>query len=195
MKIFPNLSDRAVNRFEFLHENERCYAFFRRHGMCLLFGVCRHWLPYFLGYLLLLPLLFWVVNFFGEENALSFIAFAFNMVAIIFLVHWFFLAILEYMLGFMMITNRRIVELHKSVFLREEMSEMPFEQITNIHHEKSGFLQNILHYGTLRIDTNIENPIRMHFVPRSEEKFAKISEIHGEYVHRTREELQRSLSE
>ncbi len=82
----------------------------------------------------------------------------------------------------MMVTDRRIIEVRKSVFLKEEMNEIPFERVTNIHHEKNGFLQNIMNYGTLRIDSNVGKPIRMHFVPCSEDKFAQISNLYGGYI-------------
>lgn len=95
------------------------------------------------------------------------------------LIHWLFMDIISYLLGFMMVTDRRIIEYHKSVFLREEMKEIPFSQITNIHHEKNGFLQNILNYGVLRIHSNVRDPVRMRFVPDSEEKFIIISRLCG----------------
>lgn len=82
----------------------------------------------------------------------------------------------------MMITDSRIIEVHKSVFLREEMNEIPFERITNLHHEKNGLLENLANYGTLRIDSSVGKPIRMHYVPNVEEKFAKISTIYGAYI-------------
>lgn len=195
MKILPNLSDGALKRFDFLHENEKCHTFFRRHGMCLFFQLGRHWIPCLGGYLLFLPVFFWAGDFFEERVEIHLFLAIIGIFGAIALSHWFFLILLEYMLGFMMITDRRIVEIHKSVFLREETSEMPFDQITNIHHDKSGFLQNILHYGTLRIDTNIDKPICMHFVPRSDEKFSRISEIHGRYVHQRGNTLHKALSE
>ena len=43
----------------------------------------------------------------------------------------------------------------------------------------------MLNYGTLRIDSNVGTPIRMRFVPCSEDKFAKISRIYGKYITET----------
>jgi hypothetical protein len=80
------------------------------------------------------------------------------------------------------ITNRNIIEVHKTVFLREAMNQIAFEDIQSIHHQKSGILSNLLQYGMLQVESNVAHDICMHYVPRSEQKAAMISEILGDYI-------------
>ena len=121
------------------------------------FQLGRHWIPCLGGYLLFLPVFFWAGDFFEEQVEIHLFLAIIGIFGAIALSHWFFLILLEYMLGFMMITDRRIVEIHKSVFLREETSEMPFDQITNIHHDKVGFYKIFFtteHFALIPISTS-----------------------------------------
>ncbi len=179
MKITPSLDIRANAKFDFLHEDEKCHMFFRRHGMCLLFTLGKNWIPFVFLFSVFSVVFIWSLRTNGIETSLSRGTFVIVALFGIVLLHWLFLEVITYLLGFMMVTDRRIIEVHKIVFLREEMNEIPFDHVTNIHHEKNGILQNILRYGTLRIDSNIGRPIKMHFIPCSEDKFAKISGIYG----------------
>jgi hypothetical protein len=154
--------------------------------MYLLFALGKNWLPLVFFFGVLLPIYSWIFESNGIDSPFAFLVFFASVVSATFLLHMFFLEMISYLLGFMMVTDRRIIEVHKSVFLREEMNEIPFERITNLHHEKNGLLENLLNYGTLRIDSNVGKPIRMHFVPNVEEKFAKISTIYGGYINSTK---------
>jgi len=181
MLKIPSLDRLQGTTINFLHKDEKCLMFFRRHGMCLLFTTGKSWFPVFGIFLISLPILSWFSGSTFVDPQLIFFIDLSRVIMSIVLLHWLFLDVLAYFLGFMMVTDRRIIEFHKSVFLREEMNEIPFEHITNIHHEKNGLLQNILRYGMLRIDSNIHRPICMHFIPFSEEKFAHISRIIGSF--------------
>lgn len=178
----PELKRLYESKIDFLHPDEKCHLFFRRHGICLLFSIAKDWLPAFLLFFLLLLFSLWIFEQNWTHSSASLVVFLGMTLFSLFLIHWLFLKIIGYFLGFMMVTDRRIIEFHKTVFLREEMKEIPFHQITNIHHEKNGFVQNMLGYGSLEIHSNVRDPVCMRFVPHSEEKYAKISASYGKEV-------------
>lgn len=179
--ILPELDRLHKTQIDFLHSDEKCHMFFRRHGIYLLFSLGKHWISFLFLFLLILPFSIWLFGENWTEFSTAIIIFGIISALGVFLLHWLFLDIIGYFLGFMMVTDCRIIEFHKTVFLREEMKEIPFRQITNIHHEKNGFMQNILNYGVLRIHSNVQEPVRMQFVPHVEEKFSKISAFYAKY--------------
>lgn len=181
---FPEIKRLKEEQIDFLHPDEKCHMFFRRHGMYLLFSLGKHLFLFLFFFLALLPFALWLFGENWQESNSALVIFGCLGAALLFVVHWLFLDIITYFLGFMMVTNRRIIEFHKSVFLLEEMKEIPFWQITNIHHEKNGFIQNILDYGVLRIHSNIQEPVRMRFVPRVEKKFSRISGFYAKYSNK-----------
>jgi hypothetical protein len=179
----PELKRLEEEQIDFLHADEKCHMFFRRHGMYLVFSLGKHFFFFFFFFLFLLPFSLWLFGENWRESASAVFIFRCMGISLLFFVHWLFLDIITYFLGFMMVTNRRIIEFHKSVFLLEEMKEIPFRQITNIHHEKNGFLQNIMNYGVVRIHSNVQEPVRMRFVPHVEEKCSKISSFYARYTN------------
>lgn len=182
MKVFPDTDTSDRSRFDFMRSDEVTLLFFRKHGISLIFKLGRHWLPAFFIFLFL----FWFeVNFITFENEYipAFWLYTLNSAYSLLLIHWLFGILINHHLNFMIVTNRNIVRIHKSIFLREDMNQIPFETVQTIHHDKSGFLSNILQYGTLMVESSSANQnIHMHYVPRSELKVNKISEIHGDFI-------------
>ena len=182
MRIAPPPSARDRSRVDFTHVDEKCLMFFRRHGIFLFFALGRYWL---FGMLTFLSAIFLQQTVFADGNYGILASKEFLMVLmayLIIIIHAFFLTMINYFLDFIMVTNKRVIEVHKTVFLREEMNEIPFDFIRAIHQEKHGILANILNYGTLNIESNVYQRITMHFIPHSDRKATKISEIHGDYI-------------
>ncbi len=182
MRITPPSEAENRTHIDFTHVDEKCLLFFRKHGIYLFFGLTRYWL---LAVVTLVAIMFLRLNVFDEadygilaSNGFLMIVMAYMLIVI----HTFFLTCINYFLDFIMVTNKRVIEVHKTAFLRDEMDEIPFDFIRAIHHEKRGILANILDYGTLNIESNVYQRISMHFIPHSDKKATKISEIHGDYI-------------
>jgi hypothetical protein len=181
MRIFPSRNEQKTFHFSFLHKNENCLLFARSHGIRLLFRLGKRWLLWAILVFAVLSLVHaFIGDYFSETAAKGFELFA--CAAALFIIHWFFLEVIGFYLGFFMVTDSRIIELHKTVFMREEMNEISFKQITNIHHEKSGLLQNLLNYGTIVIHSNVQQPIKVSFVTASEEKYTVVSRLLGKHL-------------
>ena len=183
MRIAPHCETRERSHFDFLHPDERCLLFFRKHGLFLLFRLGRIWIPATVLFIIIL----WVGMAVDPEGFFWFLSTdAFHIVMIMYgivLLHSFFIMLINYFLGYMMVTNKRVIEVHKTVFIREEMTEVPYDTMVSIHHEKKGILQNLLQFGTIHIESNVYQHMKMGFVPHAEKKALKISKIHGEYIN------------
>jgi len=183
MMIIPRCEARERSDFDFLHPGEKCLLFFRKHGLFLLFRLGRIWIPA----TLLFFIIFWMKMIVDPDGLFWFFSTAvFHIAMVIYgvvLVHSFFIILINYFLGYMVVTNKRVIEFHKTVFIREEMNEVPYDTMVSIHHEKKGILQNLLQFGTVYIESNVYQHMKMGFVPHAEKKALKISEIHGEYIN------------
>ncbi len=182
MRIAPIPQEPGHSHIDFTHVDEKCLLFFRKHGIHLFFSLTRYWL---VALVTLVALVYLQSSIFNEaeygllasDGLLILI-----MTYLLIVIHSFFLTCINYFLDFIMVTNKRVIEVHKTTFLRDEMDEIPFDFIRAIHHEKRGILANILDFGTLNIESNVYQRISMHFIPHSDQKATKISEIHGDYI-------------
>ena len=55
-----------------------------------------------------------------------------------------------------MITDSRVIEVHQDGFFSRSISEVPLSQIQDIKSEISGFLQTLLKYGNVVVQTASE---------------------------------------
>jgi len=105
--------------------------------------------------------LFWITFFilfltYDQLKAISPVI-AFIVFFIAFLVlfighHFFFLFIIQDLISTLVITNKRIIEIHFFPFLRDDVSYLEIEQIHEIDKEKHGFLKNLLNYGNVLVN-------------------------------------------
>ncbi len=182
MRIAPASESPDHSHIDFTHVDEKCLLFFRRHGIYLFFILTRYWLFAMVTLIGIIFIQRLVANAGGYGILASSEFLMVVMAYLLIIIHAFFLTCINYFLDFIMVTNKRVIEVHKSVFLREEMNEIPFDFIRAIHHEKRGILANVLNFGMLNIESNVYQRISMHFIPKSDRKATKISEIHGDYI-------------
>jgi len=67
--------------------------------------------------------------------------------------HWIFHRVLSDGMDDVIITDKRIIFLDSSLWLRDDMHEIALERIRAVEARKRGILQNIFHYGSLWFDT------------------------------------------
>lgn len=128
-----------------------------------------HWIvhvfPYFLAILLvgtsfLLLALAGVAALQGLFAAA--VAFWLGMLLLLFVQHWFFLYLLSDSLGYLLITNRRVIHVTTKLLLQETLHEISFEKMKTVAATKKGFLQNLLSYGTLTFEGGTAVPYVAH---------------------------------
>lgn len=81
---------------------------------------------------------------------------------LLFAQHWLFLYRLSDSLGHILVTDRRVIVLSAKLLVSETMREVSFEKMKTVAATKSGFLQNVLSYGTLTFEGGSEIPYVSH---------------------------------
>ena len=119
-----------------------------------------HWIKYAMPAFVLFVLLMTAVLLFYfaglSTHHLMWLSHATLFFALILLVtvhHWFFHRILSDGMDDVIITDKRIIFLDSSLWLRDDMHEIALGQIRAVEARKRGIVQNIFHYGSLWFDT------------------------------------------
>lgn len=128
----------------------------------------RHWLPFLntiigLLFLGILPFIVFNFNVLLPENIQTaflnyskyYFFFSFSFIFILWLI--FVIAWTNYYLDFVIITNKRIIDIEQfSLFHRDE-AELRFEDVEDIKVEIIGFIQSVLKFGNINIQSAGEN--------------------------------------
>ncbi len=69
--------------------------------------------------------------------------------------HWLFMTLLSESLDRIIITNRRLLRVQYRLIFHEDILEISFEKMKTVEARKNGFLQNLLHFGTLYFETKL----------------------------------------
>lgn len=80
------------------------------------------------------------------------------------------------------VTNNRIIGIDQISFLNRTISECNLGQVQEVNSKTSGFLANILNYGTLSVQTawNLTT-LKMDYCPDSIQQARKVLNIVDEY--------------
>lgn len=130
------------------------------NGERMIRSVSEHWIKYVFPvflYSVLLAVSMFLFVFAGmtahHSMWLSHASFVGALLLFLIAHHWFFTRLLGESMTHIVITNHRVVRIHESLFLREEMSEYAFDKMKTVEANKKGILQNILRYGSLTFET------------------------------------------
>lgn len=166
--------------------NELLICFFRHHWISLL----REFV-YFIIFFVILSIVFVkigdiqkVVHNSSELRFLFVIGFLIGTVYL----HRFFIKLLDHYLSVSIITDRRIVDHHKTLFFTDTMDAVDMAQIQNIERVGEGLLPNLLKYGDIKIYLSSSAAYRT-FTCVPNDKF------HFRCITRQKEVLQQQLQE
>jgi hypothetical protein len=82
-------------------------------------------------------------------------------------VHKFFLHLINYFTCIVLITNFRVIEMKKTLFIQDTKESIDIKQIQNMEFQQEGLVENLLKFGSLNISlgnaevktlTQISNP-------------------------------------
>lgn len=131
-------------------------------GETLITVACEHWikfiLPAFLSALLFLIsfLLFFLSGLSAHHYMwLSHATFIAALFLFLLTFHWFFTALLSDSLDRIIVTNKRLLRLNYRLIFHEDILEISFDKMKTVDARKEGFLQNLLHYGTLTFESKL----------------------------------------
>jgi hypothetical protein len=88
--------------------------------------------------------------------------------------HFFFLTLISYFISVLIITNKRLIEIHYFPFLVDDADYFEIKEIHEIEKKKHGFLQNILNYGSVSFGIG-RRPVEFYYL-RYPSKFINLIE-------------------
>jgi len=119
-----------------------------------------HWIKYAMPVFVLIVLLMTsaLLFYFAGLSAhhlmwLSHATLFFALILLVTVHHWFFHRVLSDGMDDVIITDKRIIFLDSSLWLRDDTQEIALGQIRAVEARKRGILQNVFHYGSLWFDT------------------------------------------
>ncbi len=93
-------------------------------------------------------------------------------------IHRQFLTVFYYYLNTVIVTDRRVVLIDKSVFFKDSKTSIDLVNVQDIQKHQVGIFQNFLNYGSLTFTlSGSGGPSVIDLVPRPEYQYKKIHEV------------------
>jgi hypothetical protein len=177
-------------------DGEEVLSFARKHWVALLPDI----MPYSL-YLSVIIVFFAISSQFRLPSInqpffqlLVFLA----LISTAYVTHRFFVHVINYFLNVIIVTNYRIVEIKKTLFIKDIKESIDMKKIQDIQFQQDGLVKNMLKFGELQIILgNSENKV-ISQVPNPDYFFRLLNQIKAEFIFKTpemqyQERLQRDL--
>lgn len=99
--------------------------------------------------------------------------------------HFLFSKIFNYYLRIFIVTNERVVDLNKTLFMNDHMLTVMLSEIQDISMDKVGLMQSIFNYGTLNIVVSGTDQTKsIHRIPNPHYHLRKIVQARQEYTNK-----------
>lgn len=177
--------DNTDKHFPGQNKNEELLLYTRLHPIILL--------PHLMGFvasLTLLPMIVYAIKSMEVESGTSLTSaiFLFLFFVYAYYFHRFFLRIFNYYLSVIVLTNFRIIQLKKSVFLHNSKDTIDLYKIQDLKKDQNGLLSTLFDYGTVTIEVSaIHETKKLKYIPRPEEWFQVLNEAKRKYIDRRRD--------
>lgn len=186
----------AMPRFPWLGEGEYVIIYTRRHWFAL-FLMLRFPLLVSFG-LILLAGLFSIASIVLNASALAWLDTLLWGIAIVWLVGAMIWTVVDWSNDYLIITNRRVVHYERVWGLREERTEAPIEQVSNVNESSLGFAARVLNFADVRIETaGHQVDIFFQYVPRQlqvrQSIFSELEHVRERAERAKREQLRQQI--
>ncbi len=106
-------------------------------------------------------------------------------------VHHFFQLMFRYNLSVLIVTDSRVISLHKSLYLVNDKEMADLKNIQEVKNLQSGVLQNLFNFGDLNIVLSTTGDgVYLHSIPNPDFHFRLINNARQAYVSRLQGGLQ-----
>lgn len=179
------MDENKDQHFKGQQTNEKLVCFFRHHWISLLREIA-----YFIIFLTVITIVMLknndLKNIIHDSRELRFLFIIGFFIGTVYL-HRFFMKLLNHFFYVSIITDRRIVDHHKTLFFTDTMDAIDMGQIQNIERVSEGLLPNLFKYGDIKIYLSSSAAYRtLTCVPN--DKF------HFRCITRQKEALQQQMS-
>lgn len=156
-------------------EDEKVIEFFRRHWLVLL--------PDFLPFLLYMTGLIVFMASISRFRLPSLNEPFFQLLVVLaligtaLLIHRFFLKMIEFFLRTVIITNFRVVEVKKSLFLHDDKHSIVMKRIQDIQKQQKGIVKSLIGVGELVIIISFSDPRVLRNVPSPDYHYRLLNQV------------------
>jgi len=173
-----NMSNRDLHFRGQMHDEE-VITFFRDHWVVLIPKIIS-----FVLFMAIMALFLFNIAFF-KLPSLDAIFFQAMVVLIIiasgFMIHRFFLSVIEYFLSITLITNYRIIHRRRTLYIFNHKESIYMRRIQDIQKQQDGLFKNILQFGELVINVLGPDLITLTTVPNPEYHFRLLNRIRNQH--------------
>ncbi len=183
MKNFhlENSEDQTDRHFQGQQKAERVNFSCRRHPIILL-RIVTVWLILSLALFLGMSLTISQESF----GASAWVQGLFLVQAVVFigLQHVFFLKLINYHLALIVVTNYRLIDMQKSLFMQDDKEIIDLHEIQDTKKVQSGIWSNLLNYGDvlLTVSSSSLGPTVLHDLPNPEYYLNQINAAKRHYI-------------
>jgi hypothetical protein len=96
-------------------------------------------------------------------------------------IHTFYIKLINHFLNTVIITNFRIVEVQKMIFIKDLQISLDVSMIQDVEKKQNGIIKNILNFGELIIVMSSADTRTIRFVPNPNFHFRMINRLKLEY--------------
>ena len=177
-----NIPDKKDLHFKGQYTDETMVAFFRSHWITMLPHIIMHFFLVVVVAVMLASFPDVIFPFF--KTAIGNFILPIIILLYTYTVHRFFIVLVNHFLNMTIITNLRVVELQKAVFIKDLQISLDMGVIQDIKKEQKGIWENILHFGSLIIMMSSSDVHVIRFVPNPNFHFRLINRIKLEYLQK-----------
>lgn len=104
-------------------------------------------------------------------------------------IHRFFLRMINYFMGTVIITNYRLVEIKKTLFIQDSKESLDLRKIQDIQLQQSGFIRSVLKFGNLMITLGNSDTRTIYLIPNADYFFRLINKLKNEQIVKRYDDL------
>lgn len=161
--------------FKGQYTDEVVAAFFRAHWITMLPDMVVHFFFAVLIFVIFGSYSSEIISFF--KTSLGAIVLILSVFLITYFIHNFFVKLVNHFLNTVIITNFRIVEIQKVIFIKDFQVSLDLKMVQDVKKEQNGILENILNFGELIFMMSSSDIRVMKFVPNPSFHFRMINRI------------------
>lgn len=154
---------------------EEVICFFRQHWIVLMLPIVSFTLTIFVVSTVVIAITF-NSKFFIENSFLYKLVFFSMFLGMTFYSHHFFLRIINYFLNIVIITNQRLVDIKKTIYLHHDLDAIDLSQVQDVIKTQDGLIKNLLRYGNLKVTLAATATTKtLSYVPKADFHFRVIN--------------------
>ncbi len=180
--MVESIENKKDLHFKGQYADEQVEAFFRAHWITLVPGIIAN-----IFFLVVIAVIF---GSFSSEIAAFFRTSIGELVLILsvflltYFIHNFFIKLVNHFLNTVIVTNLRIVEIQKMIFVKDLQISLDLRMVQDVKKMQNGILENVMNFGELIFMMSSSDVRVIKFVPNPNFQFRLINRVKLEAVQK-----------